>query len=89
LLALTRNAPARWVREAAWGHLLATASYARRDIVRPVLAGRRPQTTLTRRRVRALGAWARMLPEALRARRVLRNRQIVPDAAITGWAVPR
>lgn len=89
LLMLTRNAPASWVRRAAWGYVLATASYARRDIVRAALARRRPRPELVVRRAKSFAAWARILPSALRDRRSLRRRQVVPDAAVTGWAVPR
>ena len=89
LLMLTRNAPTRLVVEASFGFVTATASYARRDIVGALLARRRPRVELVVRRVRSFFGWLRLLPTAVRARRALRRRQVVPDAAITGWAVPR
>ena len=89
LVMLTKNAP-RWLAASASGRfVLSTASYARRDIVRPVVHGRRPQTGLVRSRVRSFAAYLRMLPAALVERRRLRRRQVVHDEAITGWTVRR
>lgn len=79
LLMLTRNAPLRLAVAAPVRHLLATASYARRDVVRPILGGHRPATTLVRRRLRSWLAWARLLPWAIPSRLALRRRQVVPD----------
>jgi hypothetical protein len=66
LLVLTRHrGPAAGVR-AAGRHLLVTASYARRDVVSPLLRGERPSTSVVRRRLRSLGAYARRAPAMLR-----------------------
>ena len=53
LLMLTRNAPPGLALAAPIRHLLATASYARRDVLGPLRRGRRPATTLVRRRLRS------------------------------------
>jgi GT2 family glycosyltransferase len=87
LVMLTKNAPARLVRGAIVGFVTATASYARRDVVAPMLRGRRPRTQQVRRRVRSFLAFLRLLPALLGDRRELRRAQVVPDAAIVGWAV--
>ncbi|MGH9113197.1 MAG: glycosyltransferase [Acidimicrobiales bacterium] len=89
LVMLTKNAPPRLAAGAAARFLLSTASYARRDIVRPLLTGRRPSTGLVRARLRSFGGYLRMLPRVLPDRRRLRAAQRVHDEAITGWAVDR
>jgi GT2 family glycosyltransferase len=89
LYLLTRNAPARLAFEAIVRYKLTTASYARRDIVRPVLGGHRPSFGLVRRRVRSFLAFLRLLPRALVERRGLRRRQIVRDDELMAWAVPQ
>ncbi len=43
LLMLVKNAPARLAAQQVWRYLLVTASYARRDLVGPVLRARRPR----------------------------------------------
>ncbi len=56
----------------------ATASYARRDIVRPMLRGERPSTAMVRTRLSAFAGFVASLPATLAARRqVQRNRLIV------------
>lgn len=89
LLLLTRNAPARLAAQAIVRYVLTTASYARRDVVRPLLGGHRPNLGLVRRRVRSYLAFLRLLPAALAERRRLRRRQIVRDDEIMAWAVPQ
>ena len=89
LVMLTKNAPRRLAAGAAARFLLSTASYARRDLVRPVLKARRPAPGLVRARLRSFGGYVRMLPGTLTERRRLRAAQRVPDEAITGWAVDR
>lgn len=89
LVMLTKNAPPRLAAGAAARFVLSTASYARRDVARPLMHRRRPSTTLLRARVRSFAAYLRMLPTVLRARHRLRSAQLVPDEAITGWSVPR
>jgi N-acetylglucosaminyl-diphospho-decaprenol L-rhamnosyltransferase len=89
LFMLTKNAPRPILTRAILGYLTATASYARRDVVRPLVHGQRPRTTLVRRRLKAFAAWLKLVPDAVGDRRRLRQRQTVPDAALTGWAVSR
>jgi GT2 family glycosyltransferase len=89
LVMLTKNAPRRLAAGAAARFLLSTASYARRDVIRPVLGGRRPAPGLVRARLRSFGGYVRMLPVVLPERRRLRAAQRVHDEAITGWAVDR
>lgn len=89
LVMLTKNAPWRLAGAATGRFVLSTASYARRDVVGPLIHGRRPATGLVRARVRSFGGYLRMLPDVLPDRRRLRAAQVVPDEAITGWSVPR
>lgn len=69
LLVVTRHQGAARGARAAGRHLLVTASYARRDIVSPMLRGQRPAPTVVRRRLAALAAYARRAPGMLRERR--------------------
>jgi hypothetical protein len=89
LVMLTKNAPWHLVASAAGRFVLSTASYARRDVVRPLARGRRPSTGLVKARARSFAAYLRILPAVLRDRRRLRTAQVVPDEAITGWSVER
>jgi GT2 family glycosyltransferase len=89
LVMLTKNAPWRLAASAVGRFVLSTASYARRDVARPLVHGRRPQTGVVRARVRSFAAYLRMVPELLSDRRRLRHRQLVHDEAITGWSVRR
>jgi GT2 family glycosyltransferase len=69
LLVLTRHAKASDAWRAIGRHLLITASYARRDILSPLVHGRRPRGSLVWRRLRAFGAFALRAPTALLSRR--------------------
>ena len=89
LLMLTKNAPPQLAARAAARFLLSTASYAARDVLRPVARGRRPHPALVAARLRSFGAYVRLLPQVLPDRRRLRARQSVHDEAITGWSVNR
>jgi GT2 family glycosyltransferase len=89
LLMLTKNAPPQLVAGAAVRFLLSTASYAARDVLRPVARGRRPHPALVAARLRSFGGYVRLLPQVLPDRRRLRARQRVHDEAITGWSVNR
>lgn len=89
LLMLTKNAPRGLAAGAAWRYLLTTASYARRDVVSPMLRAHRPNTVLLRRRVRSYLAFLRLLPAMLVARRANRRRQVVDDDELVAWAVPQ
>lgn len=89
LLLLTKNAPARFAALQVLLHLRATASYAKRDIVMPLLRGHRPHLTQVRRRSIAFGGFLRMLPRTLVARRRLRSLVLVPDRQLEPWFVAR
>ncbi len=89
LLMLVKDAPARLAVSQVWRFVLVTASYARRDVVAPLLRGRRPSLTVVRRRFRSLVGFVRLLPAMLSDRRRLRRRQVVPDEELTAWLVRR
>ncbi|MBW3651462.1 MAG: glycosyltransferase family 2 protein [Actinobacteria bacterium] len=69
LLTLARNAPLRQAVAATMRSLLVTASYARRDVLSPLLRGRAPRWGVVAVRLRALASFARLLPGTLAARR--------------------
>lgn len=86
LLMLTKNAPRRLAIEQVARFVTATASYARRDIVGPLLRGRRPPVRYVRLRARAFLSYLTLMPAMLRERRQLRRRQVVPDDVLaTRW----
>jgi len=85
LLTLTRNAPALLAGSEVGRHLLVTASYARRDLIAPVARGRGPSVETVARRLRAFGAYLRLLPEALAARRRLGRRGRVTAEELSRW----
>ena len=85
LLMLAKNAPAGFAARAAGRFLLSTASYARRDIVRPVRRGHRPQLGLVRARLRSYLAFLRLVPQIVQERRRTRPECTVHDEAILGW----
>jgi hypothetical protein len=89
LLMLTKNAPVGQVLRQSVLHLRATLSYALRDILRPVMHLRRPQTTVVRRRIVAFGGYLRLLPSTLRSRRRLRSLALVTDRQLEPWFVAR
>ena len=89
LLMLTKNAPRALAAGAVARYVLITASYARRDIVAPVLSGHRPNLVLLRRRTRSFLAYLALLPAMLVARFRNRRRQVVADEDLIGWAVPQ
>jgi hypothetical protein len=89
LVMLTKNAPCRLATLAAARFVWATMSYPRRDVARPLVDGRQPQTMLVRATVRLLAAYRRMVPELLSDRLRPRHRQLAHDEAITGWSVQR
>jgi GT2 family glycosyltransferase len=62
LLVLARHRGTADVARAALRHLAVTASYARRDIVSPVLRGEAPDGRAVGRRLRALGGFLRRAP---------------------------
>ena len=89
LLMLVKDAPLDLVAAQMWRYLLVTASYARRDVVAPVLAGRRPHPTVVARRLRSLRSFVGVLGPMVRERRVLRARQLVADEDLGRWRVSR
>lgn len=89
LLMLAKNAPASMAAWAAVHHLLVTASYVRRDVVRPVLGKHRPNTELSERRLRAFAGAVRLAPAILADRRAGRSRQTVADEELLAWLVPQ
>ena len=74
LLVVTRHGAPRLVARTLVRYLLVTASYARRDVVAPLTAGRPVRAHTLRSRLRALGGYARLAPAMLRARRADRTR---------------
>jgi GT2 family glycosyltransferase len=89
LLMLVKNAPAGMAAHAAWRYALTTASYARRDIVAPLVGLHRPRPTVVWRRVRSFLDFLRLVPGALVARRRIRRAASVGDDELLAWAVRR
>lgn len=89
LVMLLKNAPRRWVLGAIAGFLLATASYARRDVVLPLLRGCRPRPAMVWARLRSFGAFLGLVPHAWRERRRIEACRVVHEDLVVGWAVPR
>lgn len=89
LLTLTRNAPLGLACREAGRHLLITGSYARRDVLSPLAHSRRPTGETVYRRLRAFGAYLRLLPSALADRRRIRARRSVDDRELLEWMVRR
>ena len=74
LLVVTRHGDARLVARTVARYLLVTASYARRDLVAPLVARRAPRGQGLGTRLRALGGYIRLAPGMLAARRSRRPR---------------
>ena len=89
LLMLAKNAPLRMAAHAVWRFALVTASYARRDIVRPVLGLHRPRPEQVRRRVVSLAGFLKLVPAMMADRRRLRRAPTVPDAVVASRLVRR
>jgi len=85
MLTLTRNAPAPIAFWAAAHHLLVTASYARRDVLQPLVRRQVPSWETVRRRSVAFASFTGALPHALAGRRELRSRRQVADAELLRW----
>lgn len=85
LLTLTRNAPPALAVREAIRHALITGSYARRDILVPLVQRRPASTETVRRRMHAYGAFVRMLPEALAGRRRLATRGRLTGEELSRW----
>ncbi|MEN3316089.1 MAG: hypothetical protein V7605_2323, partial [Acidimicrobiaceae bacterium] len=86
LLTLTRNAPAPMALAAAGHHLLVTASYARRDVLQPLVRRQAPSWETVRRRSVAFASFTAALPRAMVRRRELRHRRQVDDGDVLRWA---
>lgn len=82
LLMLVKNAPATMVYRAGWRFLLVTLSYARRDLVRPLLARRRPSGQKVRLRLGSFLGFLRLLPAMWWQRRRIRRRATIADEEI-------
>ena len=85
LLTLTRNAPPALALREAVRHPLITGSYARRDILVPLVHRRPPSVETVRRRMQAYRAYLRMLPEALAGRRRLATRGRLTGEELSRW----
>lgn len=83
LVVLAKNAPAPIAAGAAGRFLLATASYCQRDVLSPLLRGRRPAGALVTLRIRAFVGYLRLLPYALAQRRRINRSARVRVAART------
>jgi hypothetical protein len=89
MLMVLKNAPRPMIREVVGGYLGETYDAARRDIAGALAQGRRPNTLPSARRLRALGAFARLAPRVLLDRPSVRARQRVPDAELLTQLTPR
>jgi GT2 family glycosyltransferase len=85
LLTLTRNAPPALAVREALRHPLITGSYARRDILVPLVHRRPPSVETVRRRMHAYGAYVRLLPEAMAGRRRLATRGRLTGEELARW----
>lgn len=89
LLMLVKNAPARMVYRAVWRFLLVTLSYARRDLVRPLLTRRRPVFQKVRLRLGSFLGFLRLLPAMWWQRRRIRRRATISDDELLRRLTPR
>lgn len=89
LLMLVRNARGALVVTQFVRFVTATASYVRRDVVLPLLTGRRPDPRIVGRRLRSLVGALRALSWALVSRRELRRRRTVADDDVERWFTTR
>jgi GT2 family glycosyltransferase len=89
LMMLAKNAPAPMALRAVWRFVLVTASYTRRDVVRPVLGLHRPNVEQVKRRMASFLDFLRLLPGTLSERGRIRRAATVPDAAVVARLVRR
>ena len=89
LLTLTRNAPTGLALREAGRHLLITGSYARRDILMPLIRRRPLSPETVRRRMQAYGAYVRLLPEAVAGRRRLGAQGRLAGEELARWMEQR
>lgn len=88
LFMLAKNAPRDLAVSAAWRYLLVTLSYARRDLVRPLLRARRPNPTQVLRRTKSFLGFLGLLPGALLDRRRIRRSATVGDDVLRTRLTP-
>jgi GT2 family glycosyltransferase len=89
LLMLVKDAPRDLALRAVWRYLLVTLSYARRDVVRPLLRRHRPNLEQVRRRIASFAGFLGIAPTILVDRRRIRRRATVGDEEIRTWFTPR
>ena len=89
LLMLVKNAPRDLARHAVWRYLLVTLSYARRDVVRPVLGLHRPNVEQVRRRLASAAGFVWLAPAMLVDRWRIRRRATVGDGELRTWFTRR
>ena len=89
LLMLVKDAPRGLALRAVGRYVLVTLSYARRDIVRPLLRLRRPRVEQVSRRVMSFAGFLRLAPAMLVDRRRIRRRATVGDRELRAWFVRR
>ncbi len=89
LLMLLKNAPARMAAHEIWRFVLVTGSYARRDVVRPLMRARRPNATTVRRRLGSFAGFVRLSPSVLASRRHARRHSKMSDTEMKKWLLPR
>ncbi len=87
LLMLAKNGSRRLALRAPLRFLLATASYARRDVVGRLARGRRPDVTIVAARLRSFGGYLRLLPAMLRDRRLIRSHAVATPNEIEAGLV--
>lgn len=87
LLTLTRHAPAVLAARGVLSHVIVTGSYARRDLLGPIVRGGRPRPEIVRRRVRAEVAFARLVPSSLVSRWKVGASAAARRAVVRRWAV--
>jgi hypothetical protein len=86
---LAKNAPADLAVAQSLRFVLSTLSYARRDVLPPLLHGRRPPLRLVRNRARSYAGYLKLLPGMVADRRALRRRAPVGDDELRARWVTR
>lgn len=86
LLTLVKNAPASVARRELARYLRNIVRMARAEIWLPLRRRHRPQPHFTRRRIRVVGSYLRLVPHALRQRRRIRRGATVSrESVIEEW----
>jgi hypothetical protein len=88
LLMVLKNAPMPMVREVVGGYLGQTYDAARRDVAGALAQGRRPNAVPVWRRLRAFGAFTRLVSRVLLDRPAVRARQRISDDELLGQLTP-